>query len=739
MSEAQGGSDAHDCGSSKELHADVGQAVLVDSGSRESAIDDLYLSSGRLFTDEEKREAFTRIASKSKEYSEALVERWMKEIDTYLVYAGLFSAILTAFNVESYQLLQPSPPDLSPTILRHISLQLGSLSYIPPSINSTHPAINPSDAGLTTSSAITCWAVWLNTFWFSSLILSLSSASVGILVKQWLNEFQSGLSGDSQHIALLRQYRLNNIKRCHVGAIVNAIPILLQGALALFLAGLLVFLWNLHPVVAGVSSLFVLAIALFIIGTTVLPLITAHCAYLSPQSLVLYALWPHVSHLTRKILSAIPLELLKLHRKARAWAGLSSTTMTQDVHATASTDIRPLQQSWVARERYLIDRQLRPLETDMTLAAYEGTLDSNVIASATTRVLDWDTSATLSWFGRLVETDTFHFGILRDHFEYDLGLHGAAFSGYILLCATMNPSTAVRVFTDSGLSQDDVTERFLICLRSLAFYEPPRATGAPDSWGARVVWVLATHAVLHILHGKRQPENQPSSPPRTSLEHPDWQRLDLSQLNLMAIVMDIEALPEDCGDILSSSMDVYVSVAFCTLREGGYSLGEPYKHLGKYLRAHALLLYAAALRSRQIPSPEERLDQSVREALSDVTTTLRCLYHNGLDDGQQRTRVEIDIIRPLSYIVHGLSRELDSLAPHMPQDFSVTLETFFSAFKQSALFADRYWISVPWKADRWSPSDLYDAAQVLLTSLRDSTARIQDTRSTQYVLLSDLE
>ncbi|KAI0323671.1 hypothetical protein GY45DRAFT_1219973, partial [Cubamyces sp. BRFM 1775] len=70
--------------------------------------------------------------------------------------------------------------------------------------------------------------------------------------------------------------------------IVNAIPVLLQGALALFLAGLLVLLWNLHRAVAVVTSLFVLVFAVFIVGTTVAPLFTVHCAYLSPQSLALY-------------------------------------------------------------------------------------------------------------------------------------------------------------------------------------------------------------------------------------------------------------------------------------------------------------------------------------------------------------------------------------------------------------------------------------------------------------------
>ncbi|KAI0631322.1 hypothetical protein C8Q77DRAFT_1025935, partial [Trametes polyzona] len=40
-------------------------------------------------------------------FHDGYMEQWKSELDTLLVYAGLFSAVLTAFNVESYRLLQP--------------------------------------------------------------------------------------------------------------------------------------------------------------------------------------------------------------------------------------------------------------------------------------------------------------------------------------------------------------------------------------------------------------------------------------------------------------------------------------------------------------------------------------------------------------------------------------------------------------------------------------------------------
>ncbi|KAL6301875.1 hypothetical protein BKA93DRAFT_693721, partial [Sparassis latifolia] len=62
--------------------------------------------------------AWKRCTEDLKEHDDASVRAWTRkeEIDTLLVFApDLFSGVLTAFNVQSYQLLQPSPsPD--PTI-----------------------------------------------------------------------------------------------------------------------------------------------------------------------------------------------------------------------------------------------------------------------------------------------------------------------------------------------------------------------------------------------------------------------------------------------------------------------------------------------------------------------------------------------------------------------------------------------------------------------------------------------
>lgn len=135
------------------------------------------------------------------------------------------------------------------------------------------------------------WSVWLNALWFSSLVLSLSSASIGIMAKQWLNEYQSGVSGTSRPAARVRQHRLNNLRAWRVEDIINTIPILLQLALAFFLAGFLILLWNYDHDVAAAASALVGVLAVFTLVTTLLPLFDSSCSYLTPHIRAVHALW----------------------------------------------------------------------------------------------------------------------------------------------------------------------------------------------------------------------------------------------------------------------------------------------------------------------------------------------------------------------------------------------------------------------------------------------------------------
>ncbi|RDX43139.1 hypothetical protein OH76DRAFT_1422127 [Lentinus brumalis] len=215
-----------------------------------------------------KADYWSDAAEAVKSYHDELVDGWKEDMDTLLVYAGLFSAVLTAFNVQSYQLLQPAPTDPTLAVLQQISAQLNSFTITPAFVNSTQPARQLNENQLPFQAPTS--AVWINI--------------------QWLHGLGTGLSGTSRESARLRQYRLNGLLKWRVGTVVVLLPILLQIALILFLMGLVILLWTLHGTVAAVTSSLVGVLLVFSVVVTLLPAFRWDCSYRSPQALVAYEL-----------------------------------------------------------------------------------------------------------------------------------------------------------------------------------------------------------------------------------------------------------------------------------------------------------------------------------------------------------------------------------------------------------------------------------------------------------------
>lgn len=231
---------------------------------------------------------WTECAKAMRQYDEGMIKGWKEEIDTLLVFvcfpyhiakltyalhlqAGLFSAVLTAFSLESYQLLQPDPQETTVHLLTLLTQSSLSNITIPSPLI---PAFKPPSS-----------AVRINTFWFASLVCALLSALLGILVKQWLREYLStGLTAPRDFVRL-RHFRFAGLGAWRVPDIVAVLPLLLQIALVLFFGGLLDLLWTLHPVVAGITTALV-ALSLSLVSATVIaPFFSPTCPYRSPFAL----------------------------------------------------------------------------------------------------------------------------------------------------------------------------------------------------------------------------------------------------------------------------------------------------------------------------------------------------------------------------------------------------------------------------------------------------------------------
>ncbi|EJD48860.1 hypothetical protein AURDEDRAFT_60414, partial [Auricularia subglabra TFB-10046 SS5] len=66
------------------------------------------------------RESWQKCSELIEKYDKGLCEAYREQIDTLLVFAGLFSAVVTAFTIESYQWLHDDSGDVSVQLLAQI-------------------------------------------------------------------------------------------------------------------------------------------------------------------------------------------------------------------------------------------------------------------------------------------------------------------------------------------------------------------------------------------------------------------------------------------------------------------------------------------------------------------------------------------------------------------------------------------------------------------------------------------
>ncbi|PCH43521.1 hypothetical protein WOLCODRAFT_153574 [Wolfiporia cocos MD-104 SS10] len=183
------------------------------------------------------------------DHLEDSVKRWSEELETLLLFAGLFSAVLTAFLVQDYVSLQPQMAD--------------SIS---------RPTVD------------------VNSLWFASLIFSLAAASVSLSVKQWLSRYSARVTSIPRQSVRVWHHRQRLFAQWQVAAIISFLPIFLQLALVLFIIGLIELLWTINVTTAAVVTALGGALLLFSAGTAVLPAFIDDCPYKSPQAFWIVAM-----------------------------------------------------------------------------------------------------------------------------------------------------------------------------------------------------------------------------------------------------------------------------------------------------------------------------------------------------------------------------------------------------------------------------------------------------------------
>ncbi|KAI0957531.1 hypothetical protein AcW1_005895 [Taiwanofungus camphoratus] len=372
-----------------------------DEGDRSIDSENRY-KFGSSVTPADAAEAWMQCAEVLKEHDEDTVKAWKEEIDTLLVFAGLFSAVLTSFNVQAYPLLQPTQADPAVLILAQISAQLGSFTGNGGYINSTQPSLSAS-AAISATSQVPTYAVRLNILLFSSLVCSLAAASIAILIKQWLNQYNNGLSSASRETARLRQFRYKGLVKWKVIDFITVLPVLLQIALALFFVGLLELLWSLHRTVAAVTTVLMSILLVLFIITLVLPTFIKDCSYKSVQAWGLFII-------VNGVKSSLQPLFLAIHNFLES--KLDKTTLPSLQGWFQRCSQARIYFDWRERERPLVQVLGQELDQSLIKAAATFTDDSFLEHVIGTILKDIDIAASITVF----------YNIMKDRADYVL--HG---------------------------------------------------------------------------------------------------------------------------------------------------------------------------------------------------------------------------------------------------------------------------------------------------------------------------
>ncbi|KAJ7165621.1 hypothetical protein C8R43DRAFT_215233 [Mycena crocata] len=237
-----------------------------------------------LGTDQACAKMWSVYVSQAEKYDNALVAGWRADMKGILIFvrtvhpifhlitvpqAGLFSASLTAFIIESYQTLTP---DTAVVILAQISLHLNA---------STAPPLEFTP----TTSALVC-----NGLWFTSLGLSLACAVIATLVEQWARDYlnKSDMRPAPIERARICSYLYSGLKHFRMHAVVDLIPLLLHMSLLLFFAGLVAFLHPINRAMMVVAACLLVIVTFVYAALTVMPLLFANCPCRTPLSGVLW-------------------------------------------------------------------------------------------------------------------------------------------------------------------------------------------------------------------------------------------------------------------------------------------------------------------------------------------------------------------------------------------------------------------------------------------------------------------
>ncbi|KAF9653352.1 hypothetical protein BDM02DRAFT_1902019 [Thelephora ganbajun] len=235
-------------------------------------------------TDDPRLDFYTMYNREATGYDTDYVKKYDDDLNTTLIFAGLFSAVSSAFVIGIQPKLESDPNEKSAALLRAILLTLNR-SAIPGETPTVPPVQEHPPSEIVTVTCLT----------YASLLMSLLAAFVAMLGKQWLNRYMRNSGGSMIDRCGDRQRKFDGLRKWRLDFFIESLPVMLQIALLLLACGLCWYMAVINPFVAGVLIAFTVSGVMFYVGIVIAGTSSHDCPFQTPGSSALRSLWTKIS------------------------------------------------------------------------------------------------------------------------------------------------------------------------------------------------------------------------------------------------------------------------------------------------------------------------------------------------------------------------------------------------------------------------------------------------------------
>jgi Family of unknown function (DUF6535) len=181
--------------------------------------------------------------------------------------------------------LKQNPQDTSAFYLENIYK-----NQFPPDTNPSQPPTPATPPPFSPPN----YVIAVNTLWFLSLTIGLTSAMLALMLQQWARRYLQVAEhlGHTPHdVARIRAFFSRGVKQLGFSKVAEAMTLLIHISLCLFFIGLLIYLFNINHTIFSAVICWISIVAAAYLIITIMPILRVDSPYYSPFSPVAFRIY----------------------------------------------------------------------------------------------------------------------------------------------------------------------------------------------------------------------------------------------------------------------------------------------------------------------------------------------------------------------------------------------------------------------------------------------------------------